>query len=72
MASRRHRKIQKLRRQAHAAFDPIWQSGRKSRTKAYRRLAFELGRPIQETHMSRMDEAALQRVIEVCTNLREC
>jgi len=56
----------KARGDAHAAFDPIWRSGRKSRSGAYRWLARRLELAEGECHIGRMDEATARRVVEVC------
>lgn len=51
---------------AHAAFDPIWQSGRKGRTAAYLWLAEQLGVPRTDCHISLFDKATCTRVIAIC------
>lgn len=49
---------------AHAAFDPLWQSGRMKRSAAYRWLAETLGIEPTETHIGMFDEATCARVVE--------
>lgn len=55
-----------FRSAAHAAFDPLWQSGEMSRNAAYRWLASELGMSRDECHMSLFDAATCRRVVEAC------
>jgi hypothetical protein len=63
-----HKRLLKLRRKAHLLFDKQWKSGTKSRSRAYKTLAYLMGIPRQECHLSMMREAQLMRVIEICTN----
>jgi hypothetical protein len=51
---------------AHAAFDPLWQSGRMSRTRAYKGLARRLGIPVQDCHIGRFGEEMCVRVLAAC------
>jgi hypothetical protein len=51
---------------AHAAFDPIWRSGRSSRSDAYAWLAKQLGIAIQNCHIGMFDVEQCRRVVEVC------
>lgn len=51
---------------AHAAFDPIWQSGELSRSAAYRWLALELGIKKADCHMLYFDEDTCMRVVRLC------
>ncbi len=59
-------RLARARMAAHAAFDPIWQKGRVSRSAAYDWLARELGLTREECHMLNFDEAMCQRVVQVC------
>lgn len=52
------------RKRAHAAFDPLWQSRRMTRTQAYRRLAESLGIPIEQCHIGHFGEEMCDRVVE--------
>lgn len=54
-------KTHDARRAAHAAFDPIWRSGRLSRSAAYQRLAGALGVDVRDCHMKLMDETTARR-----------
>lgn len=51
---------------AHAAFDPLWKSGKMRRSQAYKWLAERLGIPASETHISWMDAATAKRVVAAC------
>lgn len=53
------------RRNAHEAFDPIWKSGRMTRSAAYSRLAYKLGLEPAACHMKQMDAATARRVVEI-------
>lgn len=57
---------------AHAAFDPLWQSGKLSRGVAYEWLASELGIPVTACHMVLMDVAMCGRVVAICRASGEC
>jgi len=56
---------------AHAAFDPLWQSGAMSRNAAYRWLSSELGMSRDACHMSQFDAAMCKRVVEACRKRKE-
>ena len=45
------RETHEARKAAHAAFDPLWQSGKMSRSKAYSMLASIMGMTKEECHM---------------------
>lgn len=47
----------RARSAAHAAFDPLWKSGRMKRSAAYRALAERLNIPAAHCHISWMDAA---------------
>ncbi len=54
------------RRQAHAAFDPLWQNkGAGMRARAYRALSRAMGR--EAAHISWMDTADCRTVVELVT-----
>lgn len=55
--------LAKARIAAHAAFDPLWQSGRMTRSRAYSKLAWRLGIPKHQAHMQMFDKAMCERVI---------
>ena len=56
----------RLKMAAHAAFDPLWKSGRMSRTKAYAWLREKLGLSERDCHIGWMSDEDLRRVVEVC------
>ncbi len=58
-------RLRKLRIQAHAAFDPLWQSGQYTRVDAYRWLSEQLKIPFKETHIGNFDEEMCEKVIKV-------
>lgn len=51
---------------AHDAFDPIWQSGKMSRTAAYKWLAERMGLNADDCHMEKFDAQQCHKVIEIC------
>ena len=56
------------KKQAHAAFDPIWQHGRfrGRRNGAYEWLAQQMGLPVEKTHIGMFDVAECKKVIDIC------
>ena len=59
-------KLRKMKSAAHAAFDPIWKSGRMSRADAYAWLAEQIGVARQNCHIGMFDVDQCQRVIAAC------
>jgi len=57
--------LRKLRQQAHAAFDPMWMKGLRSRTKAYEWMSRRLGITKERCHISMFDEAQCRQLIEL-------
>lgn len=54
-----------LRKRAHAVFDPIWQSGLKTRARAYEWLADQLVINVGRCHISWLNVAQLKTVIKL-------
>lgn len=52
---------------AHAAFDPLWKSGRMRRGDAYRWLSDKLGIPQAQTHIGEFDVETCRRVVAACS-----
>ncbi len=50
------------RKAAHKALDPVWKSGRVSRSMAYKLLAQALELPHKKVHMNIMDKETARRV----------
>ena len=63
--------LAKARMAAHAAFDPIWRSGRMSRSEAYRWLAYNIGVPVEYCHMQMLTEEMCAKVVAVCDPIRK-
>jgi hypothetical protein len=59
--------LARARCMAHSAFDPMWQSGKMSRSEAYTWLARQLSIPKHRCHMLQFDIEMCNRVVEVCT-----
>jgi len=55
--------LRKAKSDAHAKFDPMWKSGRKTRSSAYAWLANELGIKFSECHIGMFDLAMCKKVI---------
>ncbi|ECC0132114.1 hypothetical protein FL828_20415 [Salmonella enterica subsp. enterica] len=51
---------------AHAAFDPIWKSGRLTRQQAYAWLSREMSLSREECHIGMFDLEQCQRVVFIC------
>lgn len=62
--------LRAARNKAHAAFDPIWQSGSMGRRKAYGWLAQALGISVKRTHIAEFDLATCEQVVKLCSNPR--
>lgn len=60
-----NKELREWRKRAHAAFDPLWQSGKMSRTKAYGWLSCSLGIPKHETHIAMFDVERCRAVVEL-------
>lgn len=58
------------RSKAHASFDPIWQRTAISRNAAYAWLAGELGIPLRDCHISKMNARRCRKVIKICEELK--
>lgn len=58
--------LRSAKQAAHAAFDPLWKSGRMGRRAAYAWLAKQLGVPIDRMHIGEMDVADCKRVVDAC------
>lgn len=56
----------RLKIAAHAAFDPLWKSGRMKRGDAYAWLQEQTGLSARDCHMGWMSDDDLRRVIEIC------
>ena len=52
--------------QAHKAFDPLWKSGDKKRSQAYRWLAREMKIDRDDTHIGMFDVNQCKQVVDVC------
>lgn len=62
--------LRKAKSAAHAAFDPIWKSGSKSRMGAYKWLSKQLNVPFKECHIGMFDIERCQQVVTVCNEWR--
>lgn len=51
---------------AHNAFDPLWKTGRMSRSQCYRWLAEQLGISKSQCHIGLFDVAMCVRVVNAC------
>lgn len=59
--------LARARQAAHRAFDPLWQSGKMSRSDAYTELARRMGIPKEQAHMLLFDQAQCERVVQLFT-----
>lgn len=63
--------LRKMKSAAHAAFDPLWKSGKISRSDAYRILSERLGIKREECHIGMFSPFQCQRVIILSKQLKE-
>jgi len=61
--------VHEARIAAHAAFDPLWKSGKRSRTQAYGQLAEAMDMKPKDCHMATMSLEDLQRVPDAVKNI---
>lgn len=61
--------LRRAKMDAHRAFDPLWKSGRLSRSDAYRRLAEDLGIPIGNCHIGMFDVETCRAVIKAAKRI---
>lgn len=59
-------KLRRAKMAAHAAFDPIWKSGKLHRASAYKWLATQLCIPRKECHIGMFDVGLCTLVVKVC------
>lgn len=55
-----------LKQAAHAAFDPLWKSGRMKRKEAYAWLREKTGLSERDCHIGWMSDADLRRIPQLC------
>lgn len=58
--------LRKAKSAAHAAFDPLWKSGDKSRRGAYEWLSRKLNIPFKDCHIGMFDIETCAEVVRVC------
>lgn len=56
--------LRRARTAAHDSFDPLWRSGRMTRSAAYAWLAEAVGVPADRAHIGMFDAEKCQRVVE--------
>jgi len=59
-------RLRYYKKEAHKAFDPIWQSGLMNRRDSYKWLADMLHISLDDCHIGMFDVKMCQRVISVC------
>ena len=57
--------LRQWKRIAHYHFDPLWKSGRMSRSGAYRKLSKMLDIPKEECHIGMFDVSTCQKVVSM-------
>jgi hypothetical protein len=60
----------RARMTAHAAFDPLWKSGRMTRTQAYEELARAMGIRQEDCHIGMFNIEECKKTLEVAENLK--
>lgn len=66
LGSPANKALRTARHLAHAAFDPLWQSHRMSRSRAYSWLAQQMGLPEEKTHIGMFDLDQCAQVMRIC------
>lgn len=61
--------LRKWKQRAHAAFDPLWKSGRMTRHEAYAWLSERMGKTPANTHVGMFDEQECARVVAAVEEL---
>jgi hypothetical protein len=69
--------LRRLKMEAHAVFDPLWQrkmvrdqcSKSRARKAGYAWLSQQLGIPPEQTHIGYMNEDECRRVIDICNRI---
>ena len=60
------KELRHWKKEAHAAFDPVWQSGQMKRAAAYKWLAEQMNLTINETHIGMFDVEQCKQVVRIC------
>lgn len=60
--------LREAKQRAHAAFDPLWKSGDRTRKQAYGWLAIRMGLSVDDTHIGMLDEDQCDLVVAFCNN----
>lgn len=60
--------LRKAKNRAHAAFDPLWKSGKMKRSYAYQWLSEQLGIAGKDCHIGMFDVDMCNRVIKIISN----
>lgn len=59
-------RTREARKQAHAAFDPIWRNKEMTRTQAYKWLSKQIGCNFKDCHIGQFGPAKCFQVVKVC------
>lgn len=68
-----NKELRRKKQVAHVIFDCLWKwkkvtdNDKKARIKAYKWLACEMGKKLEDTHIGYFDEQEVEKVIEICT-----
>jgi hypothetical protein len=58
------RELREWKKRAHAAFDPLWKSGRITRPEAYKHLQELMGMTADQAHIGKFDVAECMALVE--------
>jgi len=61
--------LRSARTQAHAVFDPLWQTGRMRRAEAYVWLAEQMGVPFEQAHISMFDFKQCMKLMDAVEDI---
>lgn len=62
--------LRAAKQEAHAAFDPLWKTGERSRSDAYSLLSYRLGINKKDCHIGLFDIPTCRKVVVICNQLR--
>lgn len=66
-----NKELRELRKECHRRFDPIWQSGRKSRNAAYLWMGRQLKLSRQDAHISLLDADQCRALLAAIEHLNQ-
>lgn len=67
-----NKELRRWKQNAHVVFDPLWTSGKMTRTEAYAYMARRLGITKEEAHIGKFDVDMCKKLVELlCPKVKE-